>query len=82
MRYTMYEVGPDHLNTYPECWGKAATRMGREIAAAISLIGLLSAVDRVSHDNWRICGPGGRVVASSRREYYSLPSVARERSHA
>jgi hypothetical protein len=48
------------------------------LTAATTLVGLLDAVDDLDHDNWWICGPGARNIAGSRREYYRLPTVARE----
>jgi hypothetical protein len=62
---------------YAECWGTASS-LGREIASSSRLIGLLEVVEKIGHDNFWIRGPGGRYVAGSRREYYKLPSVAKE----
>lgn len=80
-RYILYQTGPDNYSTYAECWGSTSTSRGRMVASASTLVGLMDAVDQfdqLDHDNWWICGPGGRSIAGSRREYYALPSVARE----
>lgn len=77
-RYTLYQTGPDNRSTYAECWGSTRTSRGRVVAESATLVGLMDAVDRFDHDNWWICGPSSRCVASYRREYYALPSVAKE----
>ena len=75
-RYILYQTGPDNYSTYAECWGSTGNR-GRMVASASTLVGLMDAVDQFDHDNWWICCPGGRSI-NSRREYYALPSVAKE----
>lgn len=75
--YILYQTGPNNYSTYAECWGTGTNR-GRMVASAPTLVGLMDAVDQLNHDNWWICGPGGRSIADSRREYYALPSVAKE----
>jgi hypothetical protein len=76
-RYALFETGPDNRSTYAECWGCQSTSPGRLVAESETLAGLLAAVDGMGHDNWWIRGPGGRNIASSRREYYARPSVAK-----
>ena len=75
MRYTLLQTGPDNASTYGECWGSRPTHGGRPIAAAHTLVGLLDHVDKLDHDNWWIRGPGGRMEACSRKEYYARPVV-------
>ena len=77
-RYTLYQTGPDNSSTYAECWGSERASLGREVASAPTIVGLMDAVDRLSHDNWFIRGPGARCVCGSRRDYYALPAVAKE----
>jgi hypothetical protein len=75
-RYTLYQTG-DKDGTYAECFGRNADR-GREIASAPTIAGLINEVNKMNHDDWWICGPGGKSIAGRRKEYYALPSVVKE----
>jgi len=76
-RYVLYETGPDNRSACAECWGSARTSRGRALASGERVSDLAAAVDALDHDNWWVRGPGGRTVASSRSEFYAIPSCAR-----
>lgn len=75
MAYELFETGPDNRSTYADCWGSQRTSPGRLLGKEKQLSALVELVNGLSHDNWWIRGPGGRCVASGRKEFFDLPAV-------